>query len=318
MSERFVINTWAGPFTAATQSAFNAIKNGGDALDSVEQGCITCQDNQCDGTVGYGNHPDTTGRSSLDAMIMDGDTYDMGAVAYLKHHRQAISIARAVMYYTGHTLLVGEGAEEFADAFHFPRQEVTTNSSYNDYLQWKDSYCQPNFYTNIPEALYSCPPYPVAKTITDTKETKRPLFKAHRYDHDTIGIVTGVNGSMACGTSTNGANHKIAGRVGDSPIPGSGCYVDSDVGGAAATGDGDVMMRFAPSLQAVLYMKQGMAVAEACKKSIQSIFDKFPTFSGGMVCVSTTGEHAGVAVNMQFSYSYMAGDMDEVLVVPVA
>lgn len=111
---------------------------------------------------------------------------------------------------------------------------------------------------------------------------------------------------------------QIAGRVGDSPIPGSGCYVDSEVGGAAATGDGDIMMRFAPSLQAVLYMKQGMSVLEACNKSIQSIFQKFSTFSGGMVCVGKGGEHAGVAVNMQFSYSYMAGNMDQVLVVPVA
>ncbi|RYY89141.1 hypothetical protein EON63_01285 [archaeon] len=56
-SERFVINTWAGPFTAATQSSFTSLQNGGSALDAVEQGCITCQDNQCDGTVGYGNHP---------------------------------------------------------------------------------------------------------------------------------------------------------------------------------------------------------------------------------------------------------------------
>ncbi|RYY89139.1 hypothetical protein EON63_01275 [archaeon] len=64
----------------------------------------------------------------------------------------------------------GEGAEDFADAFHFPRQDVTTDSSYNEYLQWKDTgNCQPNFYTNIPEALYSCPPYPVAKVSTDGK-----------------------------------------------------------------------------------------------------------------------------------------------------
>lgn len=61
-SERFVINTWAGPFTAATEAAFASLQKGGNALDSVEQGCITCQDNQCDGTVGYGNHP---GNSSV-------------------------------------------------------------------------------------------------------------------------------------------------------------------------------------------------------------------------------------------------------------
>lgn len=56
-------------------------------------------------------------------------------------------------------------------------------------------------------------------------------------------IVLSNNNEMACGTSTNGADHKIAGRVGDAPIVGSGCYVNGKYGGAAATGDGDIMMR---------------------------------------------------------------------------
>ena len=46
-------------------------------------------------------------------------------------------------------------------------------------------------------------------------------------------------GSMACGTSTNGARYKIPGRVGDSPVVGAGAYCETGVGGAAATGDGD-------------------------------------------------------------------------------
>ncbi|KAJ7352857.1 hypothetical protein OS493_033399 [Desmophyllum pertusum] len=60
-------------------------------------------------------------------------------------------------------------------------------------------------------------------------------------------IAIDQNGNMAAGSSTNGLNHKIAGRVGDSPIPGAGAYVDKDVGGAAATGDGDVILKFLPS-----------------------------------------------------------------------
>lgn len=63
-------------------------------------------------------------------------------------------------------------------------------------------------------------------------------------NHDTIGmIIVDQRGDLACGTTTNGAANKIAGRVGDSPVAGAGCYVNNDVGGAAATGDGDVMMR---------------------------------------------------------------------------
>ncbi len=71
-------------------------------------------------------------------------------------------------------------------------------------------------------------------------------------NHDTIGMVAiDSNGHLAAGTSTNGARFKIAGRVGDSPIPGAGAYADSNVGGAAATGDGDVMLRFLPSYQVI-------------------------------------------------------------------
>ena len=69
-------------------------------------------------------------------------------------------------------------------------------------------------------------------------------------NHDTIGMVAlDATGKLAAGTSTNGLTHKIPGRVGDSPIPGAGSYAGS-AGGAAATGDGDIMMRFLPSYQA--------------------------------------------------------------------
>lgn len=57
---KFVVNTWGGPFMAATQSAYLTLMNGGTSLDAVENGCTTCEVNQCDGSVGYGNHPDTT------------------------------------------------------------------------------------------------------------------------------------------------------------------------------------------------------------------------------------------------------------------
>ena len=72
------------------------------------------------------------------------------------------------------------------------------------------------------------------------------------HGHDTIGMVAiDVNGSIACGTSSNGAAFKIPGRVGDSPIMGAGAYCDIGVGGATGTGDGDQMMRFLPSFAAV-------------------------------------------------------------------
>ncbi|MGH0153223.1 UNVERIFIED_CONTAM: hypothetical protein FKN15_049596 [Acipenser sinensis] len=102
-------------------------------------------------------------------------------------------------------------------------------------------------------------------------------------------IVISKTGHVAAGTSTNGAKHKIPGRVGDSPIAGAGAYADSTVGGAAATGDGDVMMRFLPSYQAVEYMSSGIDPTTACRKVIDRIKKYYPGFFGAVICANTTG-----------------------------
>ncbi|KAG5270521.1 hypothetical protein AALO_G00193600 [Alosa alosa] len=127
------------------------------------------------------------------------------------------------------------------------------------------------------------------------------------HSHDTIGmVVIGRNRSVAAGTSTNGARHKVPGRVGDSPIAGAGSYADSTVGGAAATGDGDVMMRFLPSFLAVELMRRGIDPASACKAALTRIKTYYPGFFGAVICANIQGEY-GAACNRvpgfsQFSY----------------
>lgn len=323
--KKIVINTWSGVFEGATFAAFETLNStsssspSSSAIDAIESGCRYCEEHQCDTSVGYGNHPDTTGHTSLDAMIMNGNTFDIGAVGYIKKYRNVISIARKVMDYTDHTMLVGEGAEEFANMMGFVEQSATTDQSVQIYEDWKKEDCQPNFYANIPEAKYQCGPYspPTAMTDDATKPSS-PTWQANKDNHDTIGIVTmDDSGLLACGTSTNGANHKVAGRIGDSPIPGSGCYVDSKIGGAAATGDGDVMMRFSPSSYAVSLMELKYSPKEACQLALNRIAKVFPTFSGGMVCLNKDGDFGGASINMNFSYSYMLDGMTDVGVVTI-
>lgn len=316
----FAVNTWSGDFEGATSTAFHVMSQlNGTALDAIEAGCTYCEEHQCDTTVGFGNHPDTHAHTSLDAMIMDGNTFDMGAVGYLRRHRKAITIARKVMFYTGHTLLVGEGAEEFADSMGVSVQSTTTANTEAVFQQWRDNNCQPNFYENIPEAKIRCGPYPIPSKQTPSLGKETPsLWKANKENHDTIGMITrDLEGNMACGTSTNGASHKVAGRIGDSPIPGAGCYVNTAVGGATATGDGDVMMRFLPSFYAVTLMEAGKSPKEACSTALGQITKIFPTFSGGLVCITKDGEHAGATNNMDFSYSLMQEGMSQVQVIPV-
>lgn len=171
-------------------------------------------------------------------------------------------------------MLAGEGATAFAKMLGLEEESLDTDASRRVHQSWLQRSCQPNYYRNFEGAGEDCPPYPPPPTAekemrlggsrmqqllhvdvseaVDARQTS--AWQDARFDparlqisednHDTIGmVVVDEHGDLACGTTTNGAANKIAGRVGDSPVAGAGCYVDNDVGGAAATGDGDVMMR---------------------------------------------------------------------------
>jgi N4-(beta-N-acetylglucosaminyl)-L-asparaginase len=141
-------------------------------------------------------------------MIMDGNTMDVGSVGFVSKFRSVSKLARAVMEYTSHTLLVGNGAEEFAEMIGFVPQNTTTEESTAEYLNWKENNCQPNFYTNLDGSTTSCPPY--QSPDLDIVKPKVHRGWASKDQHDTIGMVAiDSTGSMACGTSTNGANHKV-------------------------------------------------------------------------------------------------------------
>ncbi|XP_071502705.1 N(4)-(Beta-N-acetylglucosaminyl)-L-asparaginase-like [Diadema antillarum] len=303
-----VINTW--PFTNATERAWEVLGSGLSALDAVEQGCSVCEVEQCDGTVGYGGSPDESGETTLDAMIMDGETHAVGSVGDLRRIKSAISVARAVMNYTKETLLVGESATKFAIEMGFKEESLTTNESRAIWNAWRKNNCQPNYRQNVmPDPSKSCGPYtPVRNGKQQMASKERFNPDVSRKNHDTIGmIVIDSKGRIAGGTSTNGANHKVPGRVGDSPIAGAGSYVDKDVGGAAGTGDGDVMMRFLPSFQVVENMRNGMTPDVACQSALQRIIRYYPEFSGALVAAGVDGSY-GAACHGFSSFHYSVRD----------
>ena len=159
-------------------------------------------------------------------MIMDGTTVrsspyhsfppsvdffqmEVGSVAFLSKFRKAASVARHVMEYTAHTLLVGEGADEFAQMIGIPSENTNTPESLKNYQDWKNDSCQPNFYRNLDGCETRCGPYPPPSS------NLKSINKVHipwvdKGLHDTIGVVSiDDDGNMACGTTTNGANHKV-------------------------------------------------------------------------------------------------------------
>ncbi|XP_055015136.1 N(4)-(beta-N-acetylglucosaminyl)-L-asparaginase isoform X2 [Boleophthalmus pectinirostris] len=247
------------------------------------------------------------------------DTMEVGAVANLRRIKNAIGVARAVMERTTHTLLVGESASVFAENMGFLAEDLTTNKSLNIFTEWLKGNCQPNYRKNVfPDPSKHCGPYQPRASVTD----KQLRGHANVHSHDTIGMIAvDQDGHVAAGTSTNGLTHKVPGRVGDSPIAGAGAYADSQVGAAAATGDGDVMMRFLPSYLAVEQMRSGADPSAACKTAISRIKRHYADFFGAIICANTTG-HYGAACNKvdgfsQFFYTISNSKTDAPLLLSV-
>ncbi|XP_043112378.1 N(4)-(beta-N-acetylglucosaminyl)-L-asparaginase isoform X1 [Puntigrus tetrazona] len=282
--------------------AWRTLEEGGSVLDAVERGCARCELEQCDGSVGFGGSPDERGETTLDAMIMNGDTMEVGAVADLRRVKNAVGVARAVMERTEHTFIVGESATIFAENMGFVSEDLSTNKSIAIFSQWLQQDCQPNYRKNVfPDPSKSCGPYKPKAKLWKPKNLKKGNFDPS--SHDTIGMIAiGMKGQVAAATSTNGATHKIPGRVGDSPVAGAGAYADSTAGGAAATGDGDVMMRFLPSFLAVDLMRNGAQPTVACRTAISRIKKYYPDFFGAIICANTTGGY-GAACNKRPGFS---------------
>ncbi|KAK3998016.1 asparaginase-domain-containing protein [Cladorrhinum sp. PSN332] len=311
-----VVNTWGGPFTAATDAAYLALTNlQSSALSAVQVGCATCEDNQCDGTVGFGGSPDENCETTLDAMLMDGTTMKTGAVAGLRRIRSAVGVARAVLDHTKHSLLVGDLATRFAIENGFTEQDLTTEESRKKCEDWKKNGCQGNYRINVqPDPGLACGPY---TPLPSPNKEARGQWEGQG-SHDTISmVVIDTDRAMAAGTSTNGASHKVPGRVGDGPIVGSGSYVDGDVGGCGATGDGDIMMRFLPCYQAVENLRRGMSPKEAAEDAVRRMVRKYPNVSSGIVVINNKGEHGAAGSGWTFTYAFRGGSMRATEVVSV-
>ena len=270
MKRPVIIATWTFG-KACNEEAARVLSEGRNALDAVEQGIWVAEVDPANSSVGLGGVPNADGVVQLDAAIMWGPGHRAGSVAALEKILHPISVARKVMEETPHVMLVGEGALKFARSCGFPVQDLMTEESKKRWEEWK------------------------------AKQT--PLPKTH----DTIGIVVlDKNGDVAAGCSTSGSGHKLPGRVGDSPIIGSGLYADNDVGGAAATGLGEDIMRYCACFAVVERMRQGLSPEEACVAVLRWMYEKDPKkgdVSIGLVALNTSGEYGAAGMRKGFPYA---------------
>jgi N4-(beta-N-acetylglucosaminyl)-L-asparaginase len=273
-----VISTWDFG-RPANQEAWTILAAGGTALDAVERGVNQAELDAANPSVGVGGLPDEEGEVTQDAMIFWGPPHTVGAVGGIKRIKRPISVARQVMERTSHTLLVGDDATRFARKVGFVEEPFLTEEARRAWEAWK-------------------------------ADPRRP----HSWNHDTIGMVAlDAQGNLCAGTSTSGKAFKIRGRVGDVPIPGAGAYVDNDVGGVAATGDGDVMMRFALAFEAVERMRAGASPDQACARSLARIEAKRYRVQACLVALRKDGAFGAAKIGAPpFSYAVKNASVDEV------
>lgn len=179
-----------------------------------------CEQEQCDGSVGFGGSPDESGETTLDAMVIDGTTMNAGAVADLRRVKRASAAARLVLERTSHTLLAGDQATNFAIGMGLEPANLTTAHSHKLWADWRAADCQPNYRENVvPDATTSCGPYKPAQARDGANALALSRAAASRSSrergvgrgsHDTIAmVIIDGGGNLAAGTSTNGASHKV-------------------------------------------------------------------------------------------------------------
>ena len=264
-----VIATW--DVKNATKKAWETIQNNQSSIDAVEQGCMIEEANENGQSVGKGGLPDRDGNVTLDACIMNSKG-DCGSVIFLKNIKHAISLARKVMEDTPHVMLAGIGAEEFAYSIGFKKENLLTKASKKAWENWKKT------------SKY--------KSIINIE------------NHDTIGMLAiDNNGDISGGCTTSGLAYKMTGRVGDSPIIGSGLYVDNEIGGAVATGLGEEVVKTVGSFLIVELMRQGHSPQKACEIAISRIVTKsdYRNFQVGYIALNKQGDMGCYSIQKGFS-----------------
>ncbi len=265
---------------AAAERGFAVLSAGGSALDAVVA-AIELLEEDPTFDAGRGSVLSAEGRVQLDAGLMDGRTLHVGAVAGVHRVAHPIRLARAVLERSGHHLLVGEGAEQFARAQGFPLVD--------------------------PESL-----------VVDRERQRYADFLAGRLTtaddfggHDTVGAVAlDRDGHLAAGNSTGGVAFSLPGRVGDAPVPGVGYVADSRTGGVACTGWGEHILRVALATRALIALEGGAEAAHAARQAL-AVLERSVRGRAGLIVLDRRGEVGLAHSTLCLAHAYRRTGMPE-------
>jgi beta-aspartyl-peptidase (threonine type) len=284
-------------------AGIDLLRAGASAMDAVEAAIRLVESDEENHTVGVGGMPNLLGEVELDASVMDGATRRAGAVAAVTGFPHPITIARAVCErLPQHLLLVGAGAERFADDVGIERGPTLTDAARQ---RWRDGLSAAG--VEAATARFG----PGERAYREQVLERLASMQVPDPPWDTVNVLAlDAAGNLAVGVSTSGYPWKYPGRISDSAIIGAGNYCDNAVGGAACTGRGELAIR-GTTARAVLYaLAADGDPAKACAEALAETLDLPDEFRSPLqvLCLTPDGRHGGASTMPGSTYSVMTAD----------
>jgi N4-(beta-N-acetylglucosaminyl)-L-asparaginase len=285
---------------SCVEEAWQRIAKGEDVLESLIAGVNIVELDPTEMYVGYGGLPNADGVVQLDSCCMHGPLKRAGGVAALEGVRTPSRVAKAVLDYTDHHLLVGAGAQLFARNMGFTIEpDLNTEASRAKWLEWKRR-VDPGHYLDPKKRALA------GEAASLSMVAEGLIHRHHRYGTINCDGVS-AKGEVCGVTTTSGLAFKIPGRVGDSPILGAGLWVDDAVGAAGSTGRGEANLYNLSSRMIVEALRAGRSAKDAGMEALRRVqaatVEKRlldgqgrPNFQLVFYVLTKKGEYAGVAM----------------------
>jgi beta-aspartyl-peptidase (threonine type) len=253
----------------ALNAGYEVLEKNGTAVDAVTAATVKLEDNLLF-NAGRGSVFTRKGGHEMDASIMEGSALKAGAVAGVQHVKNPVALALAVMQRSDHVFLSGEGAEEFALEQGMKPEPASYFFSQFRYDQWK--------------AVRDSDTYALDHSALEVEN----LMKNKKFG--TVGAVAlDATGNLAAATSTGGMTNKKYGRVGDTPVIGSGTYANNKTAAISCTGHGELFIRAIAAYDVSALMEyKGLSLEEAMHEVVM-IKLKAIQGEGGMIGIDAAG-----------------------------